>query len=283
MYQRRAPDPALAPYIEAYWFVSPDAGPVDLRVDVFVDGRADLIFTYGAPYTRRVIGGEAVELAASNLDAQRLVPIRIEQRGRVHLVGVRFRLGGVGPFARGDLRPFTGATPAPREVFGPAVDALEAALAGVAPDAAVALLDQFFAAHLRLDAGRAGFERALDVLERTTGAADVQTVAARVGASVRQVDRWFARQVGIPPKVVGRILRFQAALRTLMRDPGCPLGEVAAAAGYFDQAHFVRDFRRLSGGVPRGYRGYYPPSGPADFAPNVVVFVQDGEGAGAPR
>lgn len=89
------------------------------------------------------------------------------------------------------------------------------------------------------------------------------------------MDRWFARQVGIPPKTVGRILRFQGALRALMRDPGVPLADVAADAGYFDQAHFVRDFRRMTGGVPRGYRGYYPPAGPADFAPNVVVFVQD--------
>ena len=93
--------------------------------------------------------------------------------------------------------------------------------------------------------------------------------------SVRQVDRLFARHVGIPPKVVARILRFQGALRALMRDPGCPLADVAANAGYFDQAHFVRDFRQMSGGVPRGYRGYFPPVGPSDFAPNVVVFVQD--------
>lgn len=31
----------------------------------------------------------------------------------------------------------------------------------------------------------------------------------------------------------------------------------------------------LTGGVPRGYRGYYPPAAPRDFAPNVVLFVQD--------
>ena len=60
-----------------------------------------------------------------------------------------------------------------------------------------------------------------------------------------------------------------------MTDPGSRSATVAADAGYYDQAHFVRDFRLFSGGVPRGYRGYYPPEGPADFAPNVVVFVQD--------
>ena len=281
MYQLRNPAPALAPYIESYWFVAPDPDPVDLRVDVFVDGRADLILNYGVPYTRRIIGGEVSEHAHSTLDAQRLVPIRVEQRGRVHIVGVRFRLGGLGPFCRGDLRLHTGKTPPPEAVFGGEVKSLEAAVAGLEPDAAVPLLDRFFSETLRLDAGRAGFERALECLESSGGLAEVQTVAARAGASVRQVDRWFARHIGIPPKMVGRILRFQGALKMLMRDPGCTLAEVAAAAQYFDQAHFVRDFRQMSGGVPRGYRGYYPPAGPKDFAPNVVVFVQ--EEAGAPQ
>ena len=85
----------------------------------------------------------------------------------------------------------------------------------------------------------------------------------------------FARYVGIAPKVVARILRFQRAIRALMQDPKCSLAEVAVAAGYFDQAHFIKDFKRMSGGVPRGYRGYYPPEAPAHFAPNVVVFLQD--------
>lgn len=75
---------------------------------------------------------------------------------------------------------------------------------------------------------------------------------------------------------MSRVLRFQSALTALMRDPGCTLAQVATGSGYFDQAHFVKEFRRLSGGVPRGYRGYFPPDGPDDFKPNVVVFLQDG-------
>jgi AraC-like DNA-binding protein len=59
--------------------------------------------------------------------------------------------------------------------------------------------------------------------------------------------------------------------------PAPTLGEVSAGCGYFDQSHFVKDFRRFTGGVPRGYKGYYPPAGPEDFAPNVVRFLQDGE------
>ena len=67
-----------------------------------------------------------------------------------------------------------------------------------------------------------------------------------------------------------------------MSDPEGSLAELASQCGYFDQAHFIREFRRMTGGVPRGYRGYYPPDGPADFAPNVVAYVQDTVPTGPP-
>ena len=279
MYVLRPPAESLRPYIEHYWFVSQAPGEVvDLRVDVFVDARADLLFNFDAPYRRETIGGPTVELARSNLDAQRLAPIRILQRGSVRIAGVRFHLGGLAPFARDPLAPFTDLTPAPDAVLGPAVRELEAALRDdPGLDAAAALLDAFFLE--RFAAVPAAFTRALDTLTTTGGRAAVADLAETAGVSERQVERLFARHLGIPPKTVGRIVRFQGALRSLMADPGCPLGEVAAAAGYYDQAHFIRDFRLFSGGVPRGYRGYYPPEGPADFAPNVVVFVQDDDSA----
>jgi AraC-like DNA-binding protein len=280
VYTLRTPAPPLRRFIEHYWFVTHDEGvPVDLRVQVFVDARADLIFNFGAPYFREVLGSDGpavVEHSHTNLDAQRVEPIRIHQRGLVRIAGVRFRLGGLAPFASGPLRPFTGCTPPPSEVLGPDALALEHALANSFDiDVQAERLDAFFVDHLVLASSYADFERILDQLVASQGGASIHELARDADMSSRHVDRLFARYLGIAPKMVARILRFQRALLALMRDPGHPLAEVAATAGYFDQAHFIRDFKRMSGGVPRGYRGYFPAQGPDDFAPNVVVFVQD--------
>jgi AraC-like DNA-binding protein len=277
VYVLRPPAEALQPFIEHYWFVSHAPGEeVDIRVDVFVDARADLLFNFEVPYRREVIGGATAELAESNLDAQRLTPIRIIQRGQVRVAGVRFHLGGLAPFARAPLARLTGLTPRPELVFDREILNLEAALRdNPTPDAGAALLDAFFLQHLATDGSLPTFQLALDALRASSGRAPVSDLAAGAGVSERQVERLFERHLGIPPKTVGRVVRFQKALRSLMADPGGSLGEIAAAAGYYDQAHFIRNFRLFSGGVPRGYRGYYPPEGPADFAPNVVVFVQD--------
>lgn len=273
MYQLRTPASNLQPFIEHYWFVTADDGPVDLRVNVFVDARADLIFNFGAPYQRQVLFETPIEHRASNLDAQRVQPIRVTQRGLVRVTGVRFRLGGLGAFTSRPLRPWTNATPPPADVFGETATDLEARLRDESDlDRQAQLLDVFFADAMDIEGSFADFRRALAAVEQM-GAVDGAASAA--GLTTRQVERLFARHLGIPPKTVARILRFQSALRALMRDPGCPLAEVAAATGYFDHAHFIKEFKRMSGGVPRGYRGYFPPESPTDFAPNVVVFLQD--------
>jgi AraC-like DNA-binding protein len=283
MYELRRPAAGLSRFIEHYWFVtSTPQEPVDLRVDVFVDARADLIFNFGASYVRQMIGGRARKISRSNLDAQRLHPIRIAQQGIVRTTGVRFRLGGVGPFARAPLHDFTNAIVPPHAALGAEARALESALRDTADlDEQARYLDAFFQERLSLEESFEGFETALLASVETNGAASVDDMAAAARVSNRQVERLFRRYLGIAPKVLARILRFQSALKALMRDPGCSLAEVAVAAGYFDQAHFIKDFRRMSGGVPRGYRGYYPPQGPADFAPNVVVFLQDAEARAA--
>ena len=84
--------------------------------------------------------------------------------------------------------------------------------------------------------------------------------------------------VGYGLKRYANVIRFQATLHDMEHVPARTAATLASDNGYFDQAHFVKDFRRMTGGVPRGYRGYYPPEGPADFAPNVVVFLQDPKG-----
>ena len=283
MYRLRRPAELLRPYIENYWFVSHEPGEdVDLRVEVYVDARADLIFNFETPYRREVIGGTSTRHELSNLDAQRLVPIRIVQRGAVRIVGVRFQLGGLAPFTRTPLAAWNGQTPAPEAVFGEETRELESALRREQDlESSARLLDEFFLGRLRLDVAQTDFERILSLLLFADGRISVTELAARADSSPRQIQRMFARGLGFPPKTVARVLRFQHALRQLMTDPEVSLGTVAADAGFYDQAHFVRDFHLFSGGVPRGYRGYYPPEGPADFAPNVVVFVQDADRPGA--
>ncbi len=281
MYVVRSPAPALSPFIEHYWFVrAPDAG-FDLSVDVFVEARADLIFNYGAAY-HRTSRGQTVLHHAPNLDAQRDHPIRIRQVGAVHVVGVRFRVGGLAPFLAVPARSLTNQTPAPERAFGPCVTPLVEALAALDPDACAARLDAWFTAALRSDASVQTFTRAKDLLLKQPSAT-VEGVAVDVGVSARHLDRLFAQHLGLSPKVLARVVRFQAALQWLRSEtrpgadgrrlaPDAPLADVAHACGYYDQSHFTRELRRFTGSPPRDLRRFYPEDAPTDFAPNVIRY-----------
>lgn len=283
MYRLSFPAPLLAAYIENYWTVTREGDEVvDLRVEVYVDARADLVFNFGASYSRTPFGRQGVSLNHSNLDAQRTYPIVIEQAGDVAITGVRFRLGGLAPFLRSAAAGLTDRVVPVEEAFGPAVVSLERALRARAgnPDESKELLDQFFLSLWRPDPGRDQVAAAVNLFAGTAEGAhspqpSAAEVAGRLSVTPRTLARLFHRYVGLSPKYCAQVLRFQNALRLLMRESRTGLAEVAAACGYYDQAHLVRDFHRFAGGVPKQYKGYYPDEGPEDFAPNVVRFFQD--------
>jgi AraC-like DNA-binding protein len=93
---------------------------------------------------------------------------------------------------------------------------------------------------------------AWDRLRRTHGAARIAELAAEIGCSRRHLSERFRRQVGLPPKTVGRLLRFQHVRERIERAPA-RWGELALAAGYADQSHLNREFRELAGTTPSDF------------------------------
>lgn len=278
MYQLAFPAPALAPFIESYWFVfKADAAPVELSVDVFVDLRADLVFNFGAPYTRAVHGERRVRVRASNLDAQRIRPIRIEQRGDVRISGVRFKSAGLSPFVTKRVDAWSDRVVPLAEVFGKDGLALEAALDASGGDrgAQARLFDAFFLERLALTPPKRTLHELKAAIEAEGGLERMDELCARTGVSSRQLDRLFRSHLGFSPKTFARVVRFQQGLTRLMRAPGCTLAQVAAECGYYDQPHFVREFKAFSGTTPSARVGYYPADAPTDFSPNLVQFAPD--------
>lgn len=77
-------------------------------------------------------------------------------------------------------------------------------------------------------------------------AATVGDLARRTAMNHRQIQRWFARTLGIAPSAYLKLMRFQDTLARITQDAG-PLAHHAADAGYADQAHMARDMRALAG------------------------------------
>src|SRR5262245_21703697 len=81
----------------------------------------------------------------------------------------------------------------------------------------------------------------------TTLFRSISELADYCQVSVRQLERGFRRVIGTSPKVFARTVRFEQAQRRLMFDPDADLTELAYECGYFDQAHFIKDFKAFTG------------------------------------
>ena len=84
------------------------------------------------------------------------------------------------------------------------------------------------------------------------GAVPVASLAEEVGWSRRHLAARFREHVGLPPKALARILRFERAAERLRG--GADLADAALDSGYYDQAHFNRDFKAFAGLTPTEYR-----------------------------
>ncbi len=78
----------------------------------------------------------------------------------------------------------------------------------------------------------------------------IKEYSERSGFSTRTIHRWFSNNIGIPPKRLVRIARFHQALSGLHtnKEPGFYYD-----CGYFDQAHFIKEFREFTGITPEEY------------------------------
>jgi AraC-like DNA-binding protein len=97
----------------------------------------------------------------------------------------------------------------------------------------------------------------------------IADIAAEIGWSRRHFVARFRAEVGLPPKVAARMLRFHRAARLLGR--GVPAAVAAALSGYTDQSHLVREFRALAGVTPGAFV--------AELDAEQVTFLQDEERA----
>jgi AraC-like DNA-binding protein len=134
-------------------------------------------------------------------------------------------------------------------------------------DAASRLFDRFVDAHDLVDAA-AALERSISERLAIAGAPDdharfamaaaerlqtasVGVVAEELGVSTRHLRRVFREALGTSPKAYARVTRFHRALRMAREEAHGGWASVAAAVGYYDQAHLIADFREIAGVTPR--------------------------------
>ncbi|MDF3068781.1 MAG: transcriptional regulator, AraC family [Polyangiaceae bacterium] len=103
-------------------------------------------------------------------------------------------------------------------------------------------------------ARRPGTQLVRQAAERLTSA-NVNAVASELGVSERHLRRVFQETIGVGPKAFAKLSRFRRAVRVAREQATPSWATVALSAGYYDQAHLIREFRTIAGVTPRALLG----------------------------
>jgi AraC-like DNA-binding protein len=114
----------------------------------------------------------------------------------------------------------------------------------------VRLVDELLLRRAVRSSGLDGISAAAKSIIRTGGRVSIHTLADGSGLGIRQFERRFLHQVGMRPKLLGRIARFEAALESKARFVTRSWTHVAHDFGYYDQMHMVHDFAEFTSGTP---------------------------------
>jgi AraC-like DNA-binding protein len=109
------------------------------------------------------------------------------------------------------------------------------------------VIEQFLLGKVRVLKRAIPFDIAMLELLRASGNVSIEHIAS---LGLRQFERLSKERIGLPPKVFARLVRFSKAYRLRENFPGMSWTSIAYECGYFDQMHFIRDFKEFAGIAP---------------------------------
>jgi AraC-like DNA-binding protein len=249
-YREIKPNLSLSRFVECFWTLENDAGDGHLEPQrILPDGCVEMILNFGTEFHELLEDGHAVTQPMHFLVGQMTRPMFIAANGRVEIIGVRFHPGGTLPFFEVPMSELTNhvveLTTLCRDLASEVIKRV-----GECRTLAEKLVElQMLLTGQVRDKHRS---RVLGLAEKIVaqhGLMTIDQLAVGAGISSRQLERRFLSEVGVSPKVLCRILRFQQVFKALNRERAA-WAEVAAECGYYDQAHLIRDFQQFARQAP---------------------------------
>ena len=235
---REHPSPDLATWVERHWMVE---------------------WELERPYVQELLNHPtinlAVEASSAGIHGIRTDRDRKTIDGTGRVVGVKFRPGAFQPFLGRSVHQLTNRVVPLTSVFGPAGDALADAVRGEAGDP-FAVMERFLRERLPPpDPNLDLLAQIVRTMLEDPAVVRVDELAARHAMSPRTMQRLFRRYVGVSPKWVLKRYRLHEAAERIAEGLDGDWAATALELGYFDQAHFIRDFKALVGASPAQYAG----------------------------
>lgn len=242
-------------FVKCFWTLEAPAVNVPERQRIVPDGCMEMIIHYGDCFLQFHDDGTAITQPRSFVFGQITQTLEIAPTGVTGMIAARFHPDGFIPFTTMPVNDLDDRAVSLQELYGTPGDELEQeVLLSSTTEERIARLESFLLNRLVLAEGIDALVRSsVDLLLQSSGQLPVDLLAEQLQASRRQLERHFATAIGLSPKQLSKIIRLQVTLRMMQQKQFPSLTVLAHAGGYFDQAHFIKDFKEFTGVSPKQF------------------------------
>lgn len=247
----------LSEFVKCYWTLESDPEDAPVRNKIVPDGSMKMIFHYGDPYIHHPENGSAFQLPKSFVVGQLTTPYEVEPEGKTATFFVCFRPNGFIPFSPIPIKEMENKVVSLEDLYGKAgVDISEKILNATDTKERIVLIEAFLT---KLLTGSETIDQivksTIETILSAKGQLSVNQLSDQNKVTRRHLARKFSESVGISPKQLSKTIRLQAALKILLNQKVDKLTDLAYQNEYYDQAHFIKDFKEFTGLTPKEFYG----------------------------
>ena len=252
-----APSEALKDFVMCYWTLDFPRENTPQINTIVPDGTMKLIFHYGDLYWHHPPEGDRFLQPRCFLIGQLTQPYIVEPDGDTGTFVVRFHPIGFIPFTTMPIKAMENRPIAISTLFGKAGALLEKGILTAQTAAErIQIAEDFLLARLT-DAQTIDqvITSTVDTILATKGQISVTELSEQNQVHRRQLVRKFSTAIGLSPKQLSKTIRLQSTLKALLQQRPSKLTDLAYDSEYYDQSHFIKDFREFTGISPKEFYG----------------------------
>jgi AraC-like DNA-binding protein len=251
------PNIGLAEFVKRYWTLDGGKENIPTKNTIVPDGTMKLIFHYGDTYKHHSQNGEIIILPKCFLIGQLTKPYVIEPIGVTGSFVVQFKPNGFLPFTSIPIKEMENTAVPLHILFGEEGILLgNQILNAYSTTERIKIIESFLIKELTNKRTIDNVvESTIETIFNTNGKFSVYEFSENNKISRRQLARKFSSAIGLSPKQLAKTIRIQSTLKVLLNENITSLTDLAYENEYFDQAHFIKEFKEFTGLTPKEFFG----------------------------
>ena len=255
-YQTFQPHIDLQSAVKCYWTLEVPSDYDSEKQRIIPDGCIEMAFILGDDIKRFTTGDTYVLQPRAMVIGQTIEPFYIQPTGYVNTFAVRFYPYGFSNFVTTPIKNLVNKETPIAEIFGEAISSglYEDIVQATNTQQRIKIVEKFLLAKLNEQSTIDNIVKTtIDALLLSNGSLPINATFKGNLSKRRQLERKFLKQVGISPKQLGKVIRLQTALKMLLDENAETLTRIAYESEYYDQAHFIKDFKEFTGTNPKDF------------------------------